>query len=76
MLDISGTYPNGQLILNISKETTEFETCKFHGFTEDQQRNFGLNLTGGKSTALELSIRYMNYPSPEQLVAMYDEQMS
>jgi hypothetical protein len=72
-LDISSTYPNAEDVLNISKETTAYETCKFNGFTEAEQRYFSLTLTTGKSSALELGIRYLNMPSPQQLLEQFDK---
>lgn len=75
-LDISGTYPNEEDILNISKATTAFETCRIQGFKEQEQRYFGLTLTGGKSNALELAIRYGGYPTPEQLLEQFDKDHS
>lgn len=72
-LDIAATYPTGEDTLNISKETTKFETSLFKGFTEQERRYFGLTLTTGKSSALELGVRYLKMPTPEQLVAQYDE---
>lgn len=72
-LDISGTYPNEEDIENISKDTTAFETCGIRGMTEQDQRYLGLTLTGGKSNALELAMRYFNYPSPDQILRAYRE---
>ena len=72
-LDISSTYPNAEDVLNISKETTAYETCKFQGFTEAEQRYFSLTLTTGKSSALELGIRYLGLPSPQQLLEQFDK---
>ena len=72
-LDISSTYPNAEDCLNISKETTAYETCKFEGFTEAEQRYFSLTLTTGRSSALELAIRYLGMPSPNQLLDEFDK---
>ena len=57
-LDISSTYPNAEDVLNISKETTAYETCKFAGFTEAEQRYFSLTLTTGKSQLTKLTITW------------------
>lgn len=72
-LDISSTYPNAEDCLNISKETTAYETCRFEGFTEAEQRYFSLTLTTGRSSALELAIRYLGMPSPNQLLDEFDK---
>lgn len=73
MLDISGTYPNVEDILNTSKETTKYEMSELIGFGETLTRKFGLNLTGGKSNALELAIRYFGFPTPQELRKQYIE---
>lgn len=72
-LDIEGTYPNEELFLNISKKTTLLETCQFKGMTEWERRKFTLDLTGGKSNALELCIRYLGYPTPQEFLKDYRE---
>lgn len=43
------------------------------GFSETMTRKFGLNLTGGKSNALELAIRYFGYPTPQELRKQFIE---
>jgi len=72
-LDISSTYPTAEDCLNISKETTAYETCKIEGFTETEQRYFSLTLTTGRSSAMELAIRYLGMPSPNQLLDEFDK---
>lgn len=70
-LDIAGTYPNEENAFNISKETTIIEACKIQGKTEAERRLLSLSMTGGKSNALEIAIRFMNYPTPTELHAAY-----
>jgi hypothetical protein len=70
-LDVTSTYPTGELVLNISKETTLFETGMIKGFTEAQRRELGIVLTSGRSAALELNIKFFGMPSPQQLVEQY-----
>lgn len=70
-LDIEGTYPNEEAAFNISKETTRFEFSKIEGMSEEQKRQFSLLLTGGKSNALEIANRYMNFPSPVEFRDAY-----
>ena len=70
-LDIAGTYPNEENAFNISKETTLIEACKIQGKSEAERRQLSLSMTGGKSNALEIAIRFMNYPTPTELHAAY-----
>lgn len=72
-LDIEGTYPNEEDCLNISKETTKFEAVRLQGASDQQMRQFSLNLTGGHSNALELAMRFLNYPSPSEILAEYEK---
>lgn len=72
-LDLESTYPNAQLVLNISKETTLFETGLIRDFTESQRRELGLLLTSGNTAALEIGIKFFGLPSPAQLIAQYDK---
>ena len=72
-LDLESTYPNAQLVLNISKETTLLETGLIRDFTESQRRELGLLLTSGNTAALEIGIKFFGLPSPAQLIAQYDK---
>lgn len=72
-LDLESTYPNAQLVLNISKETTLFETGLIRDMSEAQRRELGLLLTSGNTAALEIGIKYFGLPSPAQLIAQYEK---
>lgn len=67
-LDITGTYPNEQVILNIGRETTAKEVCKIQGLSERAQRAFGINLTGGYVNAVELCCVAMQAPTMDRLL--------
>lgn len=70
-LDIASTYPTVERICNLSKETTKFEVSALRGFSNQQLRTFTLDLTGGKSNALDLCIRYLGYPTPDKFLEDY-----
>ena len=72
-LDLESTYPNAQLVLNISKETTLFETGLIRDMSEAQRRELGLLLTSGNTAALEIGIKYFGLPSSAQLIAQYEK---
>lgn len=71
-LDLESTYPNAQMVLNISKETTLFESGLIQGMSEDERRELGLLLTSGNTAALEIGIKYFGMPSPAQLIQQYE----
>lgn len=62
-LDIVSTYPNVQVILNISRETTLYEVYRLVGCNENQLRMAGINLTGGHTNAVEIVVDLMKAPS-------------
>lgn len=67
-LDIVSTYPNVQVILNISRETTRRELYKIAGCPERIQRMAGINLTGGHVNAVEVVCSIMKAPTFDMLL--------
>lgn len=67
-LDVSGAYPNGQLILNMSKETTFRELCKVKGVEEHDQRMNGINLTASHVNAYEFCATMLKAPKFDELL--------
>lgn len=53
-VDITQAYPNGELIANISKETTAIELNLIHGVDDGARRRAGINLTAGKVNSIEI----------------------
>lgn len=72
-LDIVSTYPNVSQILNIARETTVMEFCQIQGITEALRREFGVNLTGGRVNAIEMSQKILNAPTMDKLLEAYLE---
>ena len=70
-LDVAAAYPNGEIILNISKETTYRELCRIKGVTEEVQRKTGINITGGKTNAVEFCMEIHQLPSFRELLEIY-----
>lgn len=70
-LDVAAAYPNGEIILNISKETTYRELCKIKGIPEDVQRKTGINLTGGRTNAVEFCMDIHQLPSFREILEIY-----
>lgn len=71
--DIASTYPNGQIILNLSKDTTVLEMCKIKGVSRADQILLGVNLTGGKINAMEIMTKVGKLPNFLEMSELYDE---
>lgn len=69
--DIASTYPNGEIILNLSKETTMMELARIKGVTGAQQRLVGINLTGGPANAIEIMTEVLHVPTPVEMLELY-----
>lgn len=72
-LDIEGTYPNGQVVLNISRETTTRELVQIQGVDPLQRRLIGINLTGGHVNASEIAVLAMGAKTMDEALAAYDQ---
>ena len=70
-IDIEGTYPNGEDIMNISKETTYRELHMIRGLSEQDRRNVGINLSGGMSNAVEICNKVLQLPALAELGEIY-----
>ena len=73
-LDIVSTYPNVQVILNISRETTRRELYKIAGCPERIQRMAGINMTGGHVNAVEVACSVMKAPNFDMLLEDFLEE--
>ena len=74
-LDIAGTYPEEEYLLNISKETTAMEMARIRDVPEWMQREFGINLNGGVANAVELCTTMFKVPSPDQMLEAFRRDM-
>jgi hypothetical protein len=71
-LDVEGTYPNVEILMNISKETTAQELCYIRDVPEIYRRAIGVNLSGGFVNAVEICMQVYNAPSFNTLLAEFD----
>lgn len=71
-LDIEGTYPTAEIILNVSKETTKRELCKIQGKDESSQRRMGLNMTNPMGNANEIACDILDLPTYDNLLIEID----
>lgn len=78
-LDIEGTYPNIESILNISKETTLIEVSGIQDvydvgeLSEAVRRMIGVNLTGGTVNSVEICEALYGLPSQAQWLNHYHQ---
>lgn len=75
-LDVEGTYPNEQVLFNISKATTAKEVAQIQGISEEIRRAVGINLSGGHVNAVEIVCDLYGAPTLDQLLSQFrQEQM-
>lgn len=73
-LDVAASYPNGESVFNISKETTRKELLTIDGVTEAVRRMQGINLSGGASNAVEFCTGLFHMPQMTQWLEAYQRQ--
>lgn len=73
--DIGATYPTGEIIMNLSRETTMLEFCKIKGIAPDRQRAIGLDVTGGPANAIALCCEVLKAPTPMQLLDAFKQEL-
>ena len=72
-IDIEGTYPNIGVVANTAKETTLREMSAIEGLNEDQKRELGINISGGKINAIEIAVTALGLPTLTQWGDIYDK---
>ena len=70
-IDIEGTYPNLEDVMNISNETTYRELGTIQGFTDQDRRAIGINLSGGVVNSVELCTTLLGLPNFQQMEEIY-----
>lgn len=70
-LDVSASYPNGECVFNISKETTKKELISIDGVSEHTRRMQGINLSGGATNAVEFTTGMFKMPTMIQWLEAY-----
>lgn len=72
--DIVSTYPNGEIAMNLSKQTTMMEVCRVRGLKLSDQQLLGINVTGGPSNAVKIMTEVCKMPKPHEFYMMYLDQ--
>ncbi len=65
-LDVSASYPNGEAVFNISKETTSKELIEVEGVDETVRRMATINYSAGYVNATEIAVTLYGLPSLDQ----------
>jgi hypothetical protein len=73
--DIGSTYPNGEILMNLSKMTTMMELCRVDGVLPSNQRLLGVNLTGGPVNAIEIMTSVMKAPNSFDLLEAFQAEL-
>jgi hypothetical protein len=74
-LDIEGSYPNGECVFNISKETTSKELISIEGISDEMQRAQAINLSSGKSNAVEIATTLFKLPTFDKLLEEFEKEI-
>lgn len=74
--DIGSTYPNGEIIMNLSKMTTMVEVGRVAGVLPAKQRLLGINLTGGPVNAIEIMTDVMKAPNSFELLEAFEAELA
>ena len=67
-LDVEGSYPNGGVALNISKETTSKEVISVEGVDETTRRMCTINLSAGHVNSLEICNKLFGMPTLDAML--------
>lgn len=71
-LDVEGTYPNEEILMNISRETTMMEVVGIQGIGDNLRRAIGVNMSSGAVNAVEISEILYRAPALEDVVSIYE----
>lgn len=74
-LDVAASYPNGESVFNVSRETTAKEIVKIDGVDEYTQRMMGINLSGGHVNAVEVCTGLLGLPTMVQMLNAFNEKI-
>jgi hypothetical protein len=75
-LDVSASYPNGEEVMNISKETTHRELCSIEGIPDKIRRMQGINLSGGATNAVEICTMLFGLPEADTLLHAFKQHIA
>ena len=68
---MSASYPNGQVVGNVSKETTRCELIRVQGKDETTKRMATINFSAGHVNAVEFCTSMYNMPELDTLLEAF-----
>ena len=74
-LDVSASYPNGEVCFNISKKTTLRELTNIVGIDEEVYRKQNMHLSAGHVNAVEYCSTMFGMPKLDELLDILDEDL-
>lgn len=74
-LDVKSSYPYGQWIFNMARKTTVRELISIENVRDHDRRIQGLNLSGGRSNAVEFCTVIFKLPTHVEIGKIYDKAM-
>jgi hypothetical protein len=72
-LDVKSSYPYGQWVFNMSRQTTVRELVEIEGVRDHTRRIQGLNLSGGRSNSVEFCTEIFGLPPLAELSKIFDQ---
>jgi hypothetical protein len=72
-LDVAGAYPHNELVCNVSKATTSKELIQIQYVTEDDQRRASINLSAGRTNAVEICTSLYKMPELSDLLELFTQ---
>lgn len=73
-LDVTGAYPNGQIVLNISRETERIQVVDIEGLSFEQRRSLGINLAATRTNALQCATLLYGLPTHREILDAFDQE--
>lgn len=71
-LDVAAAYPHGQIVFNVSKETTKKEILSIEGIDEYVFRKQNINLLSGHVNSIEYCTTMFGFPAMDDLLKIID----
>jgi len=72
-LDVAASYPNGGAVFNMSKDTTVRELHRIDDVEFEDQREQGINLSGGHTNCVEFATVILKCPQPDTFLDAFLE---
>lgn len=72
-LDATSSYPLGQFIMNIARQTTVREIVAIQGLTEVEKRSIGINMMCGPSNAVQMAELLYQVPGRKEMESRFEQ---